>query len=123
MLKQFKTILAFAALLVFFTACGEHNQPAPNKGKNLDNTRIYGQSREAEPEQLPNQYDDPEGINEKSKAIYDKMYAPKEAGSTKPSYITSTSEVQTEEVKVEETVTEEMVVEETTTEETTTTQE
>ncbi len=89
MLKQFKTLLAFATLLVFFTACGEHNQPAPNKGKNLESERIYGKSRTAEPEQLPNQYDDPEGINEKSKAIYTKMYAPKKAGSTIESYVTT----------------------------------
>ncbi len=112
MLKQFRTILAFAALLVFFTACGEHNQPAPNKGKNLESERIYGTSREAEPKQLPNQYEDPEGINDRSKAIYAKMYAPQEVKSTRQDYpvkITGT----TEEAKAEET----------TTEETTTTQE
>ncbi|WP_375560933.1 hypothetical protein ACE193_25105 [Bernardetia sp. OM2101] len=106
MLKQFKTILAFAALLVFFTACGEHNQPAPNKGQNLESERIYGTSREAEPEQLPNQYDDPEGINDRSKAVYAKMYAPKEVKSTRQDYpVKETGK--TEEVKVEETTTEE----------------
>lgn len=86
MLKQFKTVLAFAALLVFFTACGEHNQPAPNKGKNLENKRIYGESREAEPAQLPNKYEDPAGINNKSKNIYDKMYKPREVKSTDKAY-------------------------------------
>lgn len=116
MLKQFRTILAFAALLVFFTACGEHNQPAPNKGKNLESTRIYGESREAEPAQLPNKYDDPAGINDKTKAIYAKMYSPKEAGSTKPSYVTTTGF--TEEKAVETTPTTEV----TPTTDTTTTQ-
>ncbi|WP_338766674.1 hypothetical protein WAF17_04295 [Bernardetia sp. ABR2-2B] len=86
MLKQFKTILAFAALLVFFTACGEHNQPAPNKGKNLESERIYGTSREAEPKQLPNEYEDPEGITDRSKAIYAKMYAPQDVKSTRQDY-------------------------------------
>ena len=86
MLNQFKTILAFAALLVFFTACGEHNQPAPNKGKNLDSERIYGESREAEPAQLKNKYEDPEGINDRSKAVYTKMYAPKEVSSLNKDY-------------------------------------
>ncbi len=116
MLKQFKTVLAFAALLVFFTACGEHNQPAPNKGKNLESTRIYGESRTAEPIQLANKYDDPEGINDRSKAVYAKMYSPKEAGSTKSGYVVGTSEPKTVEVK-----TEEVKVEATTTEDTTTT--
>lgn len=102
MLNKFRTILAFAALLVFFTACGEHNQPAPNKGKNLESTRIYGESREAEPAQLPNKYDDPAGITDKTKAIYAKMYEPREAGSTKPSYVTTT-EVKTAEATTETT--------------------
>jgi len=79
-------VLAFATLLVFFTACGEHNQPAPNKGRNLENTRIYGESREAEPAQLPNKYDDPEGINERSKAVFVKMYAPRKVQSTSQGY-------------------------------------
>jgi hypothetical protein len=117
MLNKFKTVVAFATLLVFFTACGEHNQPAPNKGKNLESTRIYGESREAEPAQLPNKYDDPADANDKSKAVYAKMYAPKEAGSTKPSYIVGNSEQQTVEVKKEE-----VKVETTTTKDTTTTQ-
>jgi hypothetical protein len=104
MLKQFKTILAFAALLIFFTACGEHNQPAPNKGKNLESERIYGTSREAEPAQLPNKYDDPENAAALSKAVYTKMYAPREAGSTKPSYITTT-EVKTVETTPTDTTT------------------
>lgn len=112
MLKQFRTILAFAALLVFFTACGEHNQPAPNKGKNLESERIYGKSREAEPAQLPNQYEDPEGINDRAKAIYSKMYAPNEVKSTRQDYPVK-----------ETTTTEEVKTETTTTEETTTTQE
>ncbi|WP_291727655.1 hypothetical protein [Bernardetia sp.] len=110
MLNQFKTILAFAALLVFFTACGEHNQPAPNKGKNLDSERIYGVSREAEPAQLPNQYDDPEGINNRSKDIYSKMYAPKEVSSVRQDYpvkntakeeVEATTETSTEETSAE----------------------
>ncbi len=86
MLNQFRTILSFAALLVFFTACGEHNQPAPHKGQNLDSERIYGESREAAPKQLPNQYEDPEGINSRSKAIYAKMYESKEVSSTRQDY-------------------------------------
>lgn len=86
MLKHFKTIFAFAALLVFFTACGEHNQPAPNKGKNLDSERIYGESREADPKQLPNQYEDPEGVVNQAKNIYTKMYAPREVRSTRDDY-------------------------------------
>ncbi len=110
MLNQFKTVFAFAALLVFFTACGEHNQPAPNEGKNLESTHIYGTSREAEPAQLPLKYDDPAGINDKMKAIYAKMYAPREAGSTKPSYV-ATTEVKT----VETTTTTETATTDTTT--------
>lgn len=106
MLNQFKSILAFAALLVFFTACGEHNQPAPNKGKNLNNTRIYGVSREAEPEQLPNEYEDPKDANKKSKAVYAKMYAPKEVNSVRTDYPVDVIEKK-EEVKVEETASEE----------------
>lgn len=86
MLNQFKTILAFAALLVFFTACGEHNKPAPNKGRNLENVRIYGESREAGPRQLEVQYEDPDGINNKSKAIQDKMYEPRAVKSTNKDY-------------------------------------
>ncbi|PIY12191.1 MAG: hypothetical protein COZ18_02620 [Flexibacter sp. CG_4_10_14_3_um_filter_32_15] len=121
MLNQFKTILAFAALLVFFTACGEHNQPAPNKGKNLDSERIYGPSREAEPIQLSNKYDDPEGIVDRTKAIYSKMYAPKEVKSTRNDYPVKETGT-TEEVKVEETTTE-TTPEETTTEDSTATQE
>lgn len=119
MLNQFKTVLAFAALLVFFTACGEHNQPAPNTGKNLESTRIYGESREAEPAQLPNKYDDPEGITEKSKAVYAKMYEPREAGSTKPSYVTTTD---LKEEKAVETTTTTTTTETAPTTDTTTTQ-
>ena len=86
MLNQFKTIFAFAVLLVFFTACGEHNQPAPNTPKNLESTRIYGESKEAEPAQLGNEYEDPKDANEKSKAVYAKMYAPREVKSTSKTY-------------------------------------
>lgn len=121
MLKKFKTILAFASLLVFFTACGEHNQPAPNKGQNLESERIYGKSREAEPEQLPNQYDDPEGAMAKSQAVYLKMYGSKEVSSTRQDYPVEV--IEKKEVKTEETVIEETQVEETTTEDSTTTAE
>lgn len=101
MLKQFKTLLAISALLVFFTACGEHNQAAPNKGKNLDSERIYGESRESAPRQLPNQYEDPEGIMERSKAIYTKMYEPNEVKSVRSDYPVK------ENLTVEETTTKE----------------
>jgi hypothetical protein len=86
MLNQLKTILVFATLLVFFTACGEHNQSAPNTGKNLDNNRIYGESRETDPAQLGNEYEDPKDANEKSKAVYAKMYAPREVESKREKY-------------------------------------
>ena len=91
MLNQFRTIVSITALLIFFTACGEHNQPAPNKGKNLDSDRIYGESREAAPRQLPNQYEDPKGINEKAKEIYNKMYAPREVNTIRNNYPANTS--------------------------------
>ena len=52
--------LLVAASLVgvtFLASCfGQHNS-APNEGVNLDNTRIYGASREAKPDQLPNEYE------------------------------------------------------------------
>lgn len=114
MLKQFKTILAFATLLVFFTACGEHNQPAPHKGKNLESTRIYGQSREAEPEQLANKYDDPKDANAKAQAVYLKMYSPKEVSSTRQDYPVDVTEEKVVETKVEETTTEEATTEDST---------
>lgn len=118
MLKQFKTILAFATLLIFFTACGEHNQPAPNKGKNLENERIYGKSREADPNQLANKYDDPKDANAKAQAVYLKMYSTKEVSSTRQDYPVEVTEEKVVETKVEETL-----PEETTTEDSTATQE
>lgn len=46
------------ALLLALTSCfGQHNT-APSKGVNLDDERIYGETREADPIQLQNKYPD-----------------------------------------------------------------
>ncbi|WP_156152322.1 hypothetical protein [Flammeovirga sp. OC4] len=46
------------AILATLTSCfGQHNH-APNPGVNLNSKRIYGPSRDAEPNQLKNEYAD-----------------------------------------------------------------
>jgi hypothetical protein len=41
-MKTIASWIGSLVLILSLAACGEHNQSAPNKGKNLDDTRIYG---------------------------------------------------------------------------------
>jgi hypothetical protein len=70
-----KLNLLFVALAcVALTAFGEHNQPAPNKGKNLTDERIYGEIGEKTPRQLKKEWDSPDGIAERMDKIRNKLY-------------------------------------------------
>jgi hypothetical protein len=74
-MKKIIAQLLFLAALPLLSGCfGQHNK-APNEGVNLDSKRIYGESREAPPRQLPNQYPDPSAETmDRIQKIRDKMF-------------------------------------------------
>jgi hypothetical protein len=73
MKRNFLIVLVLGLTPLFFSCLGDHNK-APSKGVNLDNTRIYGPSRTADPLQLANQYEDnPENLT-RAQAIREKFF-------------------------------------------------
>ncbi len=67
MKRIFLIVIVLSTAPLLFSCLGEHNK-APSKGVHLNDTRIYGPSREAEPRQLANTYEDkPENVDRANK--------------------------------------------------------
>jgi hypothetical protein len=93
-------IIAVVASLLLLAGCipGEHNS-APNEGKNLEDTRIYG-NRGGDPKQLDKTYPTDPAVDERANKIKDKFYAgDEEAEETTP----MNEEAPAEETETEET--------------------
>lgn len=72
-------IIAVVASLLLLAGCipGEHNS-APNEGKNLEDTRIYG-NRGGDPKQLDKTYPTDPAVDERANKIKEKFYADQDA--------------------------------------------
>jgi len=92
-------IIAVVASLLLLAGCipGEHNS-APNEGKNLEDTRIYG-NRGGDPKQLDQTYPTDPAVDERANKIKEKFYAGQEAEEAAP----MNEEAPAEEMEAEET--------------------
>ncbi len=73
MKKQTLALILVLMVPFLFSCMGQHNQ-APSKGVHLDDERIYGPSRQAEPRQLANSYpEDPKNV-ERAQKIREKFF-------------------------------------------------
>lgn len=77
-------IIAVVASLLLLAGCipGEHNS-APNKGKNLEDTRIYG-NRGGDPKQLDATYEGDPAVDARANSIKDKFYSGKKEEAAAP---------------------------------------
>ncbi len=73
MKRKILNILVLIAIMFFGACIGEHNK-APNKGRNLDSKRIYG-NKGGTPLQLANKYPEDDGTAaQRANKIREKLF-------------------------------------------------
>ncbi len=99
-------LFAIATSVLLFASCipGEHNS-APNKGKNLDDSNIYG-VRGGAPKQLDAEYPKDPAVDARANKIKEKFYSEKEQAKQVEMSVEETTTEEATEEKTEETTVE-----------------